>query len=34
LFIFSRKGAKAAKNFKFYFVLTLNTFAYFAPWRE
>jgi len=34
LFVFSRKGAKVAKNFNFYFVLIRNTFAYFAPWRE
>ena len=32
--IFSRKGAKVAKNFYVYFVLTPNTFACFAPWRE
>ena len=31
---FSRKGAKAAKNFDVYLVLILNTFACFAPWRE
>jgi hypothetical protein len=31
---FSRKGAKTAKNFDVCFVLTPNTFAYFAPWRE
>ena len=31
---FSRKGAKIAKNFNVSFVLTPNTFAYFASWRE
>ena len=31
---FSRKGAKTAKNFNLSFVVTTNTFAYFAPWRE
>ena len=32
--IFSRKGAKAARNFDVSFVLTPNTFACFAPWRD
>jgi hypothetical protein len=31
---FSRRGAETAKNFNVAFVLTLNTFACFAPWRE
>ena len=31
---FSRRGAEPAENFDVYFVLTQNTFAYFAPWRE
>jgi hypothetical protein len=31
---FSRKGAKNAKNFNVYFVLTTNIFACLAPWRD
>jgi hypothetical protein len=30
----SRQGAEAAENFDVYLVLTQNTFACFAPWRE
>jgi hypothetical protein len=31
---FSRRGAEIAENFYVYFVVTPNTFACFAPWRE
>jgi hypothetical protein len=34
IFFVSRRGAEAAENFDVYFVLTPNTFACFAPWRE
>ena len=34
LFFFSRRGAEAAGNFSVYLVLTPNTFACFASWRE
>ena len=32
--IYSHRGAKNAKNFDVYLVLTPNSFAYFASWRE
>ena len=34
LLLFSRQGAKNAKNLFICFVLTSNTFACFAPWRD
>ena len=34
IFFFSRKGARAAKNFNVGFVVTPNTFASFAPLRD
>jgi len=32
--IYSRKGAKNAKNFDVYLVLTPNSFAYFTSWWD
>jgi len=34
LMLYSRRSAEAAENFNVYFVLTPNTFAYLAPWRD
>jgi hypothetical protein len=34
IYFFSRRGAEVAENFFVYDVLTPNTFAGFASWRE
>jgi hypothetical protein len=34
LMLYSRRGAECAGYFNVNFLLTPNTFAYFAPWRD